>query len=71
MVMQKEFRIDVSFSREAWHGRMRACRGVGAAMNEAQFNAWNEEHIKMLKENTAESFKVKHYVSIAELQVRK
>ena len=71
MVMQKEFRVDVSFSREAWHGRMRACRGVGAAMNEAQFNAWNEEHIKMLKENTAEIFKVKHYVSIAELQVRK
>ena len=47
-VLQKEFRVDVSFSRESWNGRMRACRGVGAAMDETQLNSWNEEHIRML-----------------------
>ena len=71
IVLRKEFRVDVSFTREGWHGRMRACRGVGAAMNETQLKAWDEEHFQMLKENAQERFDVKHYVSIAELQVRK
>ena len=70
-VLQKEFRVDVSFSRESWNGRMRACRGVGAAMDETQLNSWNEEHIRMLNETAPEVFDVRHYVSIAELQVKK
>ena len=32
LVSQEEFRVDVPFTRETWHGRMRACRGVGASM---------------------------------------
>lgn len=71
IVLQKEYRVDVSFTREGWHGRMRACRGVGAAMNQQQLSAWNEEHMKMLIENAQEEFMVKHYVSLAELQVMK
>lgn len=70
IVLQKEFRVDVPFTREGWHGRMRACRGVGAAMNERELNAWNDEHIQMLKENAPERFNIHHYVSIAELQVK-
>jgi len=71
VVLQKEYRVDVSFTRESWHGRMRACRGVGAAMDSQQLSAWNEEHMKMLAENASEEFTVKHYVSMAELQVMK
>ncbi len=71
IVLQKEFRTDVSFTREGWHGRMRACRGVGAALKGAQLEAWNEEHMQMLSEFAPERFEVKHYVSFAELQVRK
>ncbi len=71
VVLQKEYRVDVSFTREGWHGRMRACRGVGASMNQQQLSAWNEEHMKMLIENASEEFWVKHYVSLAELQVMK
>lgn len=70
-VLQKEFRVDVSFTRESWHGRMRACRGVGAAMDETVLCAWEEDHIRMLKETAPEVFDVKHYISFAELQVRK
>ena len=47
---------------------MRACRGVGAAMNETQLAAWNEEHMKMLKDNAPKEFMVKHYISLAELK---
>ena len=59
------------YEKKSWHGRMRACRGVGSAMDETQIHAWNEEHLRMLNENAPERFHVKHYVSIAELQVRK
>jgi SAM-dependent methyltransferase len=71
LVLQKEYRVDVPFTREGWHGRMRACRGVGAAMNKSQLRAWNEDHMKMLNENAPEEFMVKHYVALAELQVVK
>ena len=67
---QKEFRVDIPFTREGWHGRMRACRGVGASMNETQLAAWDKEHFEMLEKNVDKKFMVKHYVSIAELQVK-
>ena len=67
---QKEFKVDIKFSREGWHGRMRACRGVGASMSPADIAKWDEEHMAMLEANAAEEFVVKHYCSVAELQVR-
>ncbi len=71
VIVRDEFRVDVPFTRDGWHGRMRASRGVGAAMNESQLHAWDEEHMKMLMANAEERFNVKHYISFAELQVRK
>ena len=71
LLSQKEFRVDVPFTREGWHGRMRACRGVGASMSPEQLAAWDEEHKEMLEKNASEHFMVKHYISIAELQVAK
>ncbi len=68
---QKEFRVDVPFTREGWHGRMRACRGVGASMTEETLALWNEEHRAMLEANAPETFPVKHYISFAELEVKK
>ncbi len=71
LLSQEEFRVDIPFTREGWHGRMRACRGVGASMSPSQLAAWDKEHIKMLEDDAPESFMVKHYVSVAELQVNK
>ena len=67
LLTQKEFRVDIPFSREGWHGRMRACRGVGASMSLEVLSAWDQEHREMLKETAPERFFVKHYISIAEL----
>ena len=39
-------------------------------MNPEQLEAWDKEHIEMLENNAAEKFLIKHYVSIAELQVK-
>ncbi len=71
LLSQEQFRVDIPFTKEAWHGRMRACRGVGASMSPEQLDAWNKEHTEMLEKEAQESFVVKHYVSIAELQVKK
>lgn len=70
LLSQKEFRVDIDFSREGWHGRMRACRGVGASMTPDELEAWDNEHMDMLMKHAAENFKVKHYVSIAELKLK-
>lgn len=71
LTSRKEFRVDVPFTRESWHGRMRACRGVGASLTPEELAFWDAEHRKMLLENTQESFTIKHYVSVAELTVKK
>lgn len=71
LITQNEFRVDIPFTREGWHGRMRACRGVGASMSPEEVAAWDKEHMAMLEENAPEEFLVKHYVSIAELKVKK
>lgn len=68
LVSQEEFRVDVPFTRESWHGRMRACRGVGASMTSDELKKWDEEHWKMLMDNAPEQFNIKHYISIAVLE---
>lgn len=70
IIHREEYRIEVPFTRDGWHGRMRACRGVGAAMNVEQLAQWDQEHWQMLMDNAEEQFMVKHYISIAELQVK-
>ena len=70
VLTRKEFRVDLPFSRDSWHGRMRACRGVGASMSEKELAAWEKEHMEMLEQCAQENFLVKHYVSIAELQAK-
>ena len=50
---------------------MRACRGVEASMTPSELDAWDKEHMTMLKKCASENFSVMHYVSIAELQVKK
>ena len=64
---QEEFRVDVPFTRESWHGRMRACRGTSASMSAEELALWNDEHVKMLEDYPA-AFNIKHYVSIAWLK---
>lgn len=68
--LQKEIRIDVAFTRQNWHGRMKACRGVGASMSSIELAQWETEHIGMLMQ-VPEHFSIKHYISIADLVVKK
>lgn len=67
---REEYDVLIPFTRESWHGRMRACRGVGASLNTDDLQAWDEEHMQMLKNKVPSEFEILHYVSIAELTVK-
>lgn len=62
--------VPVHFTRESWHGRMKACRGVGASMTPAQIENWEREHIAFLESEAPAEFNVLHYVSTAELKLK-
>ena len=62
------FDIPVHFTREGWHGRMRACRGVGASLAPAELNAWDAEHRAMLEQTAPAEFDVLHYAAAAILK---
>lgn len=67
---REEYDINVHFTREGWHGRMRACRGVGASLPEEKLKMWEKEHYEMLLDNADEEFDILHFVSMAELTLR-
>nr|MCR5793377.1 class I SAM-dependent methyltransferase [Lachnospiraceae bacterium] len=68
MEEHEEYKLNVPFTRETWHGRMTACRGVGASLNEEELAKWEKEHWAMLLKNAPEQFKVSHYAAIAVLK---
>lgn len=70
LVGHHEFRLPVRFTRETWHGRMKACRGVGASLAADELAAWEAEHRKMLVETAPAEFDVLHYAAWVELRVR-
>lgn len=71
MVDHEEYDVYVPFTRETWHGRMKACRGVGASLNPQELSNWEQEHIQLLNKIAPESFEVLHYAALAELRVKK
>lgn len=67
---QEQLDLYVSFSRDSWHGRMKACRGVGASLNADDLAAFDKEHYEMLKK-FPESFEILHYAAITILKSNK
>lgn len=64
----EEYLLKVPFTRESWHGRMKACRGVGASLSEEEIAAWEQEHRKLLANIAPAEFTVLHYGAVAELR---
>ncbi len=71
LVYHEEYRLKVHFTRETWNGRMKACRGIGASLTEAEISSWEQEHTKLLMRIAPDEFDVLHYGAIAELKVIK
>lgn len=55
------FCIDLPFTRESWHGRIKACRGVLASMDSDTFRRFEERHLELLR-TLPEHFTVRHKV---------
>lgn len=71
LIGHEEYDITVPFTRESWHGRMLACRGVGASLSKEELKQWDKEHRKLLSQIAPEKFEVLHYAALAELRVKK
>ena len=65
---QAIFDLRVPFDRESWNGRMRACRGIGASLPEAEVLRFEQEHRALLTRIAPESFEVLHYGAMAILR---
>ena len=68
LVSHEEFPLRVHFTRESWHGRMKACRGIGASLSEEELARWEREHMELLAKIAPDDFDVLHYGAIAELK---
>ena len=64
----EEYDLMVPFSKDSWHGRMRACRGVGASLSEKELIKWDREHRELLDRIAPEQFEVLHYAALAVLR---
>lgn len=70
LVYHEEYPLKVHFTREGWHGRMRACRGIGASLTKEEISAWEQEHLQMLRETAPDDFDILHYGAITELKAK-
>ena len=68
MEEHEEYDIKVPFTKDSWHGRIKASRGVGASLSEAELQKWDAEHRQMLDRIAPEQFEVLHYAAIAVLR---
>ncbi len=62
------FFSDLPFTRDSWHGRMRACRGTLASMDESTFRQWETAHLTLL-EHCPTAFTVRHKLCISWFEV--
>ena len=64
----EEYDLMVPFTKESWHGRMRACRGVGASLTSAELEEWDSEHKQLLDAAAPEQFEILHYAALCVLR---
>jgi SAM-dependent methyltransferase len=61
----------IPFTREAWNGRMLACRGIGASLPDDLVKDFSIEHLKLLKAIAPEEFTVLHEITFRIFRVLK
>lgn len=71
VVYHEEYPLKVHFTRESWNGRMKVCREIGTSLTKPEIATWEQEHLKLLVENSPAEFDILHYGSITELKVIK
>ena len=64
---REEYDVKVAFTRESWHGRIFASRGIGASLSPEDLASWDKEHRAFLA-NVPDEFEVLHCAAIAVLK---
>lgn len=62
------FDLSVPFTQESWNGRVKTCRGIGAALSGPEIERFDAEHRKLLREIAPEQFNILHYAAITVLR---
>ncbi len=61
--------VDIPFTRESWHGRIIACRGIGASsLPQSAIDTFTQAHLAYLQ-TVPSTFTIPHYVTLLDLQV--
>jgi SAM-dependent methyltransferase len=60
--------VPLTFTRESWHGRMKACRGIGASsLSAEEIVEWEREHITYLQ-NVPAKFEIPHFIAMLNMK---
>ena len=62
LVTYHAYEEGIPFTRESWRGRIRACRGIGAALSADEVVRFDQEHDALLRQIAPETFTILHQV---------
>ena len=62
MVTSHAYDEGIPFTRDSWRGRIRACRGIGAALSADEVARFDQEHDALLKQIAPDTFPILHQV---------
>lgn len=54
----------LEFSKEAWIGRVKSCRGIGASLSNEKIAEFEKEYRKMLEKHDSDTLELKHQIHI-------
>ncbi len=67
IVKRESFDAEIPFTRESWHGRLKACRGTAASLSETELAAWEKDDLALLKK-APERFTILHHAAMCILE---
>ena len=70
LIEHEEYDLNVPFTKETWHGRIKASRGIGASLSAEELQKWDMEHRDLLDRIAPERFDVLHYAAITVMKKR-
>jgi cyclopropane fatty-acyl-phospholipid synthase-like methyltransferase len=62
LVTYHAYEEGIPFTRESWRGRIRACRGIGAALPANEVVRFDQGHDVLLRQIAAEEFTILHQI---------
>jgi SAM-dependent methyltransferase len=64
------FDVNVTFTRESWHGRMKSCRGIGASTLSTEEKLMFDKELWEYLQSVPETFDILHFVTILNLRAK-